>query len=295
MLQEQKVLGVKVNTGLDTSQAVKYIEDSFLTDGKTHYVCTTNPEFVMDAQSDPEFKKIINESDLSLPDGSGILFALEYERRISNYLSKNKKSFLFPVYAFVIGLSMGLSGKYSGSRVSGVSLVEKICEVSSNKKYNTFFLGGERKDFFGNSVKTGDDVATLAAQNISKRYPGIRIVGSSSAFRREASDDVATCDYIRDCMKKAGIDRLDFLFVAYNHIHQEKWILRNASSLPASVSIGVGGTFDYFAGIKKLSPDILIQRNLDWLFRLITQPWRLKRIFKAFPQFPLKIFLNSIK
>ncbi|EKE00374.1 MAG: teichoic acid biosynthesis protein, partial [uncultured bacterium] len=73
-MQEQYILGVKVNTGFTMQTAVDHIA-KLLSDGKNHYISTTNAEFVMTSQKDSEFKNIINKADLSLPDGAGILFA----------------------------------------------------------------------------------------------------------------------------------------------------------------------------------------------------------------------------
>ncbi len=296
MLKEEKVLGVKINIDLDYAKTLDYIENTLLKDGKCHYICTTNPEFIMDAQSDPRFKDIINNSDLSVPDGSGVLFALEYNRRISRY---SKKSLMFPFIAFFTGLTVGLQGFFRanafGERIFGVSLAEKICDISSRKNYSVFFLGGWPKDLLGNNIRTNIDLATQAADVMREKYPNIYIIGATSHFGSDEKHDDATIAYIRDSMKKEGVERLDFLLVAFTHLYQEKWILRNSKRIPANVSVGVGGSFDYFAGIKMPSPDIVIQRNLGWLFRFITQPWRLKRIFKAFPLFPFKVFLKSVK
>ena len=296
MLKEEKVLGVKINTGLDYPKTIEYIENTLLKDEKCHYICTTNPEFVMDAQSDPAFRDIINNSDLSVPDGAGVLFALEYNRRISKY---SKKSLMFPLIAFYTGIAVGIKGflktKAFGEPIFGVSLAEKICDVASKKGYSVFFLGGWPKDVFGSSIKTDMDLATQAANVMRKKHPNIRIIGATSCFNSDEEHDASATAYIRDSMKKAGVKRLDFLLVAFTHVYQEKWILRNIKNIPVDISVGVGGSFDYFALIKTPSPEMVIQRNLGWLFRLITQPWRFKRIFKAFPLFPLTIFLKSLK
>jgi len=70
------VLGVKIDD-LSMDQAVELVEGWLKRDGK-HYIVTPNPEFVMAAQYDPEFKKILNDADLAIPDGVGIIWALNY-------------------------------------------------------------------------------------------------------------------------------------------------------------------------------------------------------------------------
>ena len=289
------ILGVKVHTGLSMKSVLEVIERCFLKDGKPHYICTTNPEFIMDSAKDPAFREIINNSDLSLPDGSGVLFAMKYQ----DIISKIPRNFIFPAVAFLRGIWLGIRGiinpLYLGERISGVRLVEEICRICNDRGYTLFLLGGWPRDTFGRDVVSGSDMATQTAAVIKQKYPKIKIIGSSSQFKRSEKDDVLTVAMIRKCMQDSNVEHIDFLLVAYNHLHQEKWILRNSYKLPARISIGVGGTFDYLSGYKKTSPEKIGRRNLEWLFRLVTQPWRFVRISKAFPIFPLKIYLESLK
>ncbi len=295
-MESRKILGVRVDFGLNYKDVLDIIEDKLLKDGKNHIICTTNPEFIMDAQKDLEFKEIINESDLSVPDGSGVVFAKNYLDTISNF----KRSFLFPLRAFLAGCFIGMSSFFSKSKISaqkitGVNLTYKICELSSKKGYNIFFLGGRAKNILGKYTSEYDrDTATLAAKEIRKLYPGINIIGSTSMFSYQEKDDQETIKYINKCMDDKGVDYIDFLFVAYPHSKQERWIVRNNVKINAKVSIGCGGTFDYIVGQCKLPRDIYVQINLEWLYRLIKQPWRIKRIIKAFPLFPLNVFFKSL-
>ncbi len=66
------------------------------------------------------------------------------------------------------------------------------------------------------------------------------------------------------------------------------------SKIPAKLSVGVGGTFDYISMVKHRAPDLMIDLNLEWLYKLITQPWRIKRIISAYPIFPLRVYLSSL-
>ena len=71
--------------------------------------------------------------------------------------------------------------------------------------------------------------------------------------------------------------------------------MRNKDKIPAKVSIGCGGTFDFIVGNSSHPTEFYAKKNLGWLYRLIKQPWRIKRILKAFPKFPMKIYSYSIK
>ena len=91
-------------------QALACIE-GFIADGRPHQIVTVNPEFVMAAQSDAEFRRIINVSALALPDGVGVWWA-------SRHL-----------------------GRPVPERIPGVDLVERLAALSAQRGYRIFFLG----------------------------------------------------------------------------------------------------------------------------------------------------------
>ncbi|HLC93653.1 MAG TPA: WecB/TagA/CpsF family glycosyltransferase [Patescibacteria group bacterium] len=294
-MNEEYILGVKVNTKLSMEDVIFRI-DQMLADGKFHYITTTNPEFIIDAQRDPEFKDIINNSDLSLPDGSGVVQAEYFLKRIKELKSK-KIDILFPVKAFWLGMKTGFSPKAKkdfSPRIIGVDLVYKICEYAEKNNKTIFLLGGRNRDRLGRFIEDDQEIAHLAGVELKNKFPALRLIGETSKFSHKEYDDKATVEYIHRCMSYHNLEVLDFLIVAYNHVNQEKWIVRNGYNIPAKMCLGVGGALDYLCNNKKRSPEVYIRLNIEWLYKFITQPWRFKRIFKAFPTFPLKIFLSSL-
>jgi N-acetylglucosaminyldiphosphoundecaprenol N-acetyl-beta-D-mannosaminyltransferase len=296
MTYRRKILDINIDFGFTYDSAVKYITDSFLTDDKSHYICTTNPEFIMDAQSNTQFKDIINNADLSLPDGVGVLFAEKYFTSINNGSSQ----LVFDtVYNFIKGLYVGIRGlvtpSFIGNSVKGVELTYKLLDYANKNKKSVFLLGGKYRDIRGKCIEDSRDLASDALAVLKKIYPDIVYVGASSKYSYKSTDDSKTVDYVRHCMQETGVSSVDFLFVAYNHFNQESWIVRNAVHIPAKVSLGVGGTFDYIVGFQKMEPKLVSVVHMGWLYRLITQPWRIRRVYKAFPLFPFKIFLSTIK
>ncbi|OGC70445.1 hypothetical protein A2415_02560 [candidate division WWE3 bacterium RIFOXYC1_FULL_39_7] len=291
----QYILGIKVNYALTMKGVLSIIENQFLTDGNKHYVCTTNPEFIMLAQTDPGFKKIINESDLSIPDGVGVVQALEYQQAVQNY----KKDISFIAHALVKGLSIGITAIYSDKllkkKIKGVELTEKMCALAEQKGYTVFLLGGRLRDKTGKHIIQDMDMAEIAAQKLKNKYPKLQIIGATSRFNRSAADDAITADYINSCMKQHGVEHIDFMFVAYEQAYQEKWIVRNRDKINVKVSVGIGSTLDYISESMKYSPKMFDRMNLEWLYKLIIQPWRFKRIVRAFPVFPIKVFFDSLK
>lgn len=293
---QKDILGVKINFGLTKDQVLEKIENLIDKKKGSHLIATTNPYFVMEAQKDEEFKKIINSATLSVPDGVGTLYANLYLNKAKTL----KRNILFPIRAFVLGLYIGFYGyanrKELGERITGVELTQKLCELSSKKGYTIFFLGGRPRDNRGEGIKDASYSMSESARSVIKaQYPNVNIIGATSDFDRNEYDDSRTKDYIRAVMKEHNIKRLDILLVAYNPISQEKWISRNAKDIPCTISIGVGRTFDYIAGYMKTPNPLLDILHISWLYTLIMQPWRYKRVLMTFPVFPIKIYINLIK
>ena len=85
-------------------------------------------------------------------------------------------------------------------------------------------------------------------------------------------------------VERVRLARPDILWVAYGAPAQDLWIARYGNKLGVPVMIGVGGAFDHIAGVRKRAPGWIQRIHLEWLFRLITQPWRWRRQL-ALPQF----------
>src|SRR3989344_1703488 len=266
-----------------------------LMDNKSHIICTTNPEFIVYAQSDREFMNIINNCDISVPDGYGVILAHNYIKRVDSMRTGSIRSIRYFLTGVGVIIDSFLSKKIEGECVRGVDLFYDICEYAEKNNKNVFLLGGWPKDIFGRKVNTDIDLASEAVLRLKLKYKNLNMIGATSKFSYKESDDQKTLDYIKSCMKNNNVNHIDFLFVAHGHPKQEKWINRNAQKIPARISMGVGGTFDYIAYPKKRAPNIFIKYKLEWLYRLIIQPWRFKRIINAFPIFPIKVYLSSLK
>ena len=79
------------------------------------------------------------------------------------------------------------------------------------------------------------------------------------------------------------------IFVAYGAPKQDKWIARNRDALPAvRVAIGVGGSLDFVTGRAVRAPRWMQRLGLEWLHRLIREPWRWRRML-ALPRFALRV------
>lgn len=298
---KQFIMGVKVDFGMKINDVVASIDVGLLqrdsirkgrNNNKSSYsrrniVCTTNPEFILAAQSDVEFKKIINDSYLSVPDGVGVIFAKNFLKEASKHNDKFLGSFLGLINVFK---------NFFEPSISGVDLAIDLCALSAKKNYTVFLLGGWPKDSLGKMKQNPDyDVAFEAKKKLLQKFPNLRIIGATSEFNPNENNDKTTISYMRKCMRENNINSIDIVFVAYGHSRQEKWLARNIETIPAKVGIGVGGTFDYLAGTYKRAPLILRRMNLEWFYRLCMQPWRIKRIIVAFLVFPLKTYLKYMR
>lgn len=176
-----------------------------------------------------------------------------------------------------VGLSVvarGLGHRLRG-RVPGVELVEAIAKRSAQHGYRVFLLGA------------APSVAEQAAAVLARRYPGFVVAGCFAGSPRR--DDEPE---IRQRIVEA---RPDVLLVAYGAPAQDLWIARNQPAIQVPVAIGVGGTFDYLSGRVLRAPRWIRRIGLEWLFRVIRQPWRWKRIYTAVVRFPLAVARDQIR
>lgn len=150
-------------------------------------------------------------------------------------------------------------------KISGSDLFPALCEASSSKGYKIFLLGGR------------PIAAEKAIEEIRKKHPAINITGSYCppyGFEKDKEENKRIIEMI----KKA---RPDILFIGLGAPKQEKWIYRNMKDYSVPVSIGVGVTFEFIAGMVKRAPVWMQKNGLEWLWRLIQEPTRLwRRYFK---------------
>lgn len=162
-------------------------------------------------------------------------------------------------------------------RVTGTDLMEAICK-NCQPGTRIFLLGA------------AEGVAEKTKEVLEKRYSQIKIVGAYAGS--PAPDEEAAL------RKRIEESKADVLFVAYGAPKQELWLARNLTNLKGlKVAMGVGGAFDFIAGVRKRAPTWMRKLALEWLYRLIQEPRRIKRIFNATVKFPLvfviKTFLKS--
>lgn len=157
-------------------------------------------------------------------------------------------------------------------KVSGVDLVDRVCALSAQKGYRIFLLGSE------------PGVAELAAEKLRLKHPGCNIVGARHGYFPAESDAVVA--------EEVGQFNPDVLFVAMGIPRQEKFIDQNRSLHRAKVGIGVGGSFDVYAGKAKRAPVVIQKAKLEWLWRLLLNPSKYKKTAKL-PKFMMAVLRSG--
>lgn len=237
-----QILGTPVHpvTMADTLAAI----NQFMIEPRLHQICTTNPEFVMTAQRDPLFRQILQEADLCIPDGIGLLYA-------SRWLQGRCGQRTLP------------------ERVPGSALIYHLADLCAQEGWRLFLLGA------------AEGVAAETAGIFQTHYPAVRIVGTFAGSPSPAENEAI--------VQMINNSRADMLLVAYGAPKQDKWIYRNREKLPTvRVAVGVGGSFDFVTGKSIRAPHWVQNLGLEWLHRLIKEPWRWRRML-ALPKFSMAV------
>lgn len=271
-----KVLGLPVDI-LSKDEVVdllsKWVSGNSL---KLKHVVTAYSEFYVNALRDVEFAEIMRNADLVTADGRSVLAANWYMRRVNSYSFGNRNFFV----CFWVGCRAGwkILTNDLGETVTGVWLFEEVCRLAEIKGWRVFVLGG------------WGDVNLRATRMLLKRFPMLRLAsdaGESSVGKVDGENELV--------VEKINKFKPDVLFVQYKPVQQEKWISGNSKKLKVKVAIGIGGTLDEFVGDLKQAPTWMQAVGLKWLWRLIIQPHRWKRMIDAVIVFPWLVFLESFK
>lgn len=158
-------------------------------------------------------------------------------------------------------------------RIPGVDFVDHLCRLAAGHGWTVYFFGG----------KPG--VAAAAALKLCEKYPGLSVLGARSGyFKREEDGEI--CREIRE-------SGAQILLAALGVPKQEYWLYENKGSLGNIVGIGVGGSFDVISGRLKRAPVRWRHLHLEWLYRVIQEPGRWRRVMKL-PVFVLLVLLKKM-
>ncbi|HZH93031.1 MAG TPA: WecB/TagA/CpsF family glycosyltransferase [Tissierellaceae bacterium] len=181
-----------------------------------------------------------------------------------------------------IGLIYGakIRGITLKERVTGFDTSMELLRIADQNGYGLYLLGGK------------EGIAEEAKEQIQKDYPGIRVTGCHHGyFKGSHTGDGPTPEEER-IIDEIKTSRTDILFVGFGFPRQEIWINTYGEDLGVKVAIGNGGVIDILAGQAKRAPDIFIRLGLEWFYRLVTNPSRIKRQ-AVLPLFLVEVALNG--
>lgn len=190
------------------------------------------------------------------------------------------------VIADGIGLIYGskMRKKPLKERVTGFDLSMELINIANEEGYSLYLLG----------AKPG--VAEKAAENLKKDYPNLNLVGYHDGYFKGTHLGIKNHPEEEAVIEELNNLKPDIIFLGLGFPKQEIWINENADKLNSKLIIGNGGVIDILSGEMKRAPEIFIKLNLEWFYRLITNPSRIKRQM-AIPKFLISILLdkNAVK
>lgn len=232
-------------------------------------IVTPNPEMLLEAAENEEFQDVLNRAWLSIPDGIGILWASTFQEN-----SKRSGKWARRLKAISSLASLLIYPKFCRKifteRITGIDFMESLCSVSREKKTPIFLLGAR------------PGIAEKVKEILEIKYPGVSIVGTFSGSPSEEN--------FAPIQALIAETHPEILFVAYGAPRQELWIAKHLQELPSvKIAMGVGGAFDFISGMRHRAPKWMQKIGAEWVYRLIQEPSRIKRIWNAAVKFPMKV------
>jgi N-acetylglucosaminyldiphosphoundecaprenol N-acetyl-beta-D-mannosaminyltransferase len=228
------------------------------------YIVTPYSEFFVEAQKNQRFKDALNNAWIALPDGVGVIWAGYYfstQRGVWNLMSS-------------IALTLMSQISYHSpfpAKISGSDIVFDLLEIAEKKNLRVMFIGSD--------VKT---------QNDSKKFieaicPGVKVFTGYAGKIKEGE----VPDEVKMQIKE---NKPNMIFVALSYPRQEIFLEVLTKEVAGQyLAFGLGGTLDFISGRQKRAPKWMQKIGIEWLYRLIREPSRIGRMYKAVIQFPLLV------
>jgi N-acetylglucosaminyldiphosphoundecaprenol N-acetyl-beta-D-mannosaminyltransferase len=194
--------------------------------GQRGYLCTVNVAILMMMREDPRLQRFVENAALVVADGQPLIW------------------------------SSRLLGRALPERVTGVDLVERLCERAAREGLGVYLLGAKK------------DIVETLARGLRARYPGLVLSGVADGYFKTGAESEARAQAVAASGAK-------ILVVAMGVPRQEYFIEEYWDRLGVSFAIGVGGSFDVLAGLRKRAPEIVQRVGMEWAFRLVQEPRRL--------------------
>lgn len=157
-------------------------------------------------------------------------------------------------------------------KVAGVDFAAGLLGILERNGESLYLLGG----------KPG--IGELAAQKMLEAHPQLRIAGIADGYFRDEAPVI----------EKINASGADALFVCLGAPKQERFMVQHQQELHVHLMAGLGGSLDAFAGTVQRAPEWMIRLNLEWLYRLIREPKRFRRMLRL-PKYLWAVMLKRIR
>ena len=161
---------------------------------------------------------------------------------------------------------------YQVNRLPGIEFCESLLAWAAETDQRVAIVGATRP------------ALELAVQTMQERYPHLKIVYSHHGFFKTGDEENLIAQSCAAMLPK-------IVLVALGVPRQELWIQRHRHLFPGATIIGVGGSLDVWSGKTQRAPALMRQLNLEWMYRIASEPWRIKRTYKTLPLFVVKVLL----
>ena len=169
------------------------------------------------------------------------------------------------------GIGIVKGGKKIGvkieERIPGVDIAKKLFEFGNELSKSVFLLGAKQ------------EVIDALKDVLARVYPNLKIVGAVNGYVKDK-------DSVFEEMKTLAPD---IVLVALGIPAQEKLIFKHLDGFNKGIFVGVGGSFDVLSGCKRRAPKFFIEHNIEWLYRIVKEPSRIKRFYDGNIKFLFKV------
>jgi N-acetylglucosaminyldiphosphoundecaprenol N-acetyl-beta-D-mannosaminyltransferase len=249
-----EVLGVRF-AALSRKEAAPAIA-RLAVERKRAYVVKPYSEFMPPAAGDAHIREVLNGADLCLADGIGILWAAHY---LSLRGGKLRALIQLPVSLLAMVLNPSAVQSPLPEAMAGIDLTWAMLAELERATASVYLLGG-----------TAEELAA-ARSRIKSRHPHLHIAGDYDGyFNRRGKEN----DRVIEAINKAAPNAL---LVAMGFPRQERWIADNIVRLDVGVAVAEGGSFSFISGATRRAPEWMRSAGLEWLYRLLRQPSRIRR------------------
>ncbi len=261
-----RVLGVRFDN-LTRAQAAERIAE-IAVKGPKGYVVKPYSEFMARAARDERFREILNGATLCLPDGVGIVWAAHY---LSLTGGRLRAVLQFPLSHLSMLLQPRAVQGPVREPMQGVDLTWEMLAALDRAGASVYLLGGTTDELVG------------TRREIEGRLVGLRIAGARHGYFRTMGEENERV------IADINAARPQALLVAIGSPRQEEWIADNIGRLEVNVAVAEGGSFSFISGATRRAPPWMRRSGLEWLFRLLRQPHRVRRQL-ALPAFVWRVF-----